>query len=116
MSSPAPSAVSHLLTALGFECLGNSRAHDGAVMWMLSLGARDILITLPENATVSDAAESIYDAGARDKRDEIQGRWSDFQNALKYSRTDTLWTEARELQRLAREEREKAASMPKNEA
>jgi len=102
-----------LMTALGFECLGPSRAHDGMVLWMLSCGARDILVTLPEKATPADAAEAIYEAGLRDKRDEIQGRWQAFTDALKYTRVDTLWVEARALQRELQEKLVAAASMPK---
>ncbi len=106
-----PLTASELLTALGFECLGG-RERDNTVLWMLSLGARDILLVLPEIGSVSDVAEAIYDAGGRDKRGELQGRWNDFVECLKHDRANPLWTEAREMQRRRREEREKAASMP----
>lgn len=107
-----PLSPTELLTALGFECLG-ARERDKRVLWMKSCGARDILLVLPEGAAADEVAEAIYDAGGRDKREELQGRWNDFVECLKHDRANPLWTEARALQRQRREEREKLASMPK---
>jgi hypothetical protein len=109
-----PLTASELLTVLGFERLG-ARERDKRVLWIRDCGARDILLVLPEGATRDEVAEAIYDAGGRDKRQELQGRFNDLLECLKHDRANPLWTEARELQRQRREERQKAASMPKEE-
>ena len=87
-----------LLETLGYEPLGPSPDHDGTVMWMKSHGARDVLICVPETANAEDAAEAIYDAGGRDARDRIKGKWGEFQDALKYAGPPVSWEHARELQ------------------
>lgn len=97
---------------MGFECLSESPERDGTVMWMLSYGARDLLVVLPEVATPKDVAEAIYDAGARDKRDEIGGCWADFQKSVRVPGVNTIWQRARELQHAKHAAAQAAGSMP----
>lgn len=101
-----------LMTLLGFDRLGDSPERDGTVMWLLSYGARDLLVVLPEKATLKDVAECIYDAGARDKRDEIGGEWNDFLKSVRLPTVNTVWQRARELQKDKHEATRDAGSMP----
>lgn len=98
---------------LGFERLNDEPRRDGTVMYLRSYGARDILVVLPADATEMDVVEAIYDAGSRDKRDEISGRWNEFQAAVRTESVSPLWTEARRMQKELQEKLTTAASMPK---
>jgi len=88
-----------LMQQMGFDRLGLSPERDGTVMWLLSYGARDLLVILPEAPQIKEVAEAIYDAGARDKRDEIGGKWKDFLEAVRLPTVNTIWQRARELQK-----------------
>lgn len=105
--------ANELMTALGYESLGIDPAAQHCHLWLKQCGARGLLVSLPENAHADDVAEAIHDAGARDKHDEIAGRWKAFTDAMKFPGVSEVWGRARELQTLKREELVKAASMPK---
>lgn len=102
-----------LMTALGYEDLGLDPAAQDCHLWLKQCGPRGLLVTLPATAHVDDVAEAITDSGARDKHDEMAGRWKAFTDALKFPGVSEVWHRARELQTLKREEMVAAASMPK---
>jgi hypothetical protein len=105
--------AAELMTALGYECLGADPHCADTTLWLKQCGPRGLLVSLPEKAHVDDVAEAIHDAGARDKHDEIAGRWKTFTDAMKFPGVSEVWHRARELQALKREELVAAASMPK---
>ena len=105
--------ANELMTALGYESLGLDPAAQDCHLWLKQCGPRGLLVSLPEKAHRDDVAEAIHDAGARDKHDEIAGRWRAFADALKFPGVSEVWHRARELQALKREELVDAASMPK---
>lgn len=102
------------LEQLGFERLGSDAAHADVTLWLRSGSGPDILVTQTrEDTHASDAARLIYEAGQRDKKDEIAGRWKAFTDALRVPSVSELWTQARELQAARQAEIVAAASMPK---
>jgi hypothetical protein len=103
-----------LLTELGFERLGPDAKHADVTLWLRTGGGSDILLQMTrEDTHASDAARLIYEAGLRDKRDEIAGRWKAFTDAMRQPAVSDLWTNARELQAARQAEIVAAASMPK---
>lgn len=106
--------AAEVLTALKFEHLGPVSAHDLSPMWMRSFGARDLLVVLPENANADDAVEAIYDAGARDKRDEIAAKRKTFEDCMRTPAITATWERARELQQEQKQAITTRLSMPKN--
>lgn len=105
-------SADELMRELGFNRLDDEPRRDGTVFYMRSYGARDILVVLPENAKELDVVEAIYDAGSRDKRDEISGRWNEFQASVRVAAVSPLWTEARERQRELKAKLTADGSMP----
>jgi H2-forming N5,N10-methylenetetrahydromethanopterin dehydrogenase-like enzyme len=105
--------AAEVLTSLKFEHLGPVSAHDLSQMWMRSFGARDVLLILPENANEDDAVEALYDAGCRDKRDEIAGKHQSYLESLRTPQITATWERARELQKQLREAMTARLSMPK---
>lgn len=101
------------MAAHGFECLGPTPDNDGCEMWLLSYGARDVLVILPEKFIPQDVAKAVYDAGGRDARDTIRSKYNEFTNALKHESPAVKWEEARRLQREKQEARIAATSQPK---
>jgi hypothetical protein len=106
-------SAAELLTALGFQLIGDDPDMNGCTLWMGSEGARDILVVLPEKAHADDVKGAIYDAGQRDARDRISGKWKEFQDALKFSGPAVSWEHARDLQAARQAEMTAAQSMPK---
>ena len=105
--------ANELMTELGYESLGLDPAAQDCQLWLKQCGPRGLLVSLPEKAHRDDVAEAIHDAGARDKHDEIAGRWRAFADALKFPGVSEVWCRARELQTLKQAEMAAAASMPK---
>jgi uncharacterized protein YbjT (DUF2867 family) len=102
-----------LMTALGYECLGRDPAMQDCQLWLKQCGPRGLLVTLPVNAPADDVAEALHDAGARDKHDEIAGRWRAFTDALKFPGVSEVWQRARALQAQQQNALALAGSMPK---
>lgn len=107
--------ATELMTALGYECLGRDPAAQDCQLWLKQCGPRGLLVSLPERAPADDVAEAIHDAGARDKHDEIAGRWRAFTDALKFPGVSELWQRARALQAQQHEALALAGSMPKEQ-
>jgi|LakMenEpi03Aug12_release.lakeMendotaPanAssembly.Ray.scaffolds.fasta_scaffold376769_2 hypothetical protein len=105
--------ASELMTALGYECLGRDPAAQDCQLWLKQCGPRGLLVTLLANAPAFDVAEAIHNAGARDKHDEIAGRWRAFTDALKFPGVSEVWARARELQAQQFDAMALAGSMPK---
>jgi hypothetical protein len=82
-------------------------------LWLKQCGPRGLLVTLPVNAPADDVAEALHDAGARDKHDEIAGRWRAFTDALKFPGVSEVWQRARALQAQQQNALALAGSMPK---
>jgi hypothetical protein len=101
------------LEQLGFERLGTCPYSADVTMWLRSGGPDMLVLQSREDTHASDAARLIYEAGQRDKRDEIAGRWHAFTAALKVPGLSDLWTNARELQAARQADIVAAASMPK---
>ena len=102
-----------LMTALGYACLGRDPAMQDCQLWLKQCGPRGLLVTLPVNAPADDVAEALHDAGARDKHDEIAGRWRAFTDALKFPDVSEVWQRARALQAQQQNALALAGSMPK---
>jgi len=99
-----------LMTALGFERLGPDPAQGDVILWMCSYGAQDLLVSLLETAPASDVALALYEAGSRDKRDEISARYKAFNECVRVSSVTMTWDHAREMQRVNREDRVERSS------
>ena len=102
-----------LMTALGYACLGRDPAMQDCQLWLKQCGPRGLLVTLPVNAPADDVAEALHDAGARDKHDEIAGRYKAFTDALKFPGVSEVWQRARALQAQQHDALALAGSMPK---
>jgi uncharacterized protein YbjT (DUF2867 family) len=102
-----------LMTALGYACLGRDPAMQDCQLWLKQCGPRGLLVSLPVNAPADDVAEALHDAGARDKHDEIAGRWRAFTDALKFPGVSEVWQRARALQAQQQNALALAGSMPK---
>ena len=103
------------LTTLGFIRLGSDPKRKEITLWLCG-GRQDILVQqTAEDTHASDVARLIYEAGCRDKADEISGRWKAFTEALRTPDLSETWTAARALQRDLQEAATAAASMPKPE-
>jgi hypothetical protein len=101
------------LEQLGFERLGPDATHADVTMWLRS-GGPDILVTqTSEDTHASDAVRLIYEAGLRDKKDEIAGRWKAFTDAMRQPAVSDLWTQARALQKERQEAETQRLSMLK---
>jgi len=63
-----PAAI-NLLQEQGFEVVHSGLVEDTST-WLrdLSHGSRQIMITLPKNASSTDVIDAIFDAGLREKR------------------------------------------------
>ena len=105
--------AAELMNALGYEDLGLDPAAQDCHLWLKQCGPRGLLVTLPTTAHADDVAEAITDSGARDKHDEIAGRWRAFTDALKFPGVSEVWARARELQAQQFEAMALAGSMPK---
>ncbi len=103
------------MTALGYECLGRDPAAQDCQLWLKQCGPRGLLVVLPATAHADDVAEALHDAGARDKHDEVVGRWRAFTDALKFPGVSEVWQRERALQVLNHETGVAAASMPKEQ-
>jgi uncharacterized protein YbjT (DUF2867 family) len=104
-----------LMTALGYACLGRDPAMQDCQLWLKQCGPRGLLVTLPVNAPADDVAEALHDAGARDKHDEIAGRYKAFTDALKFPGVSEVWQRARALQAQQQNALALAGSMPKEQ-
>jgi uncharacterized protein YbjT (DUF2867 family) len=104
-----------LMTALGYACLGRDPAMQDCQLWLKQCGPRGLLVSLPVNAPADDVAEALHDAGARDKHDEIAGRYKAFTDALKFPGVSEVWQRARALQAQQQNALALAGSMPKEQ-
>jgi len=57
-----------LLTALGFEDLGQDPDNRQNTRWIRQTTARHIVISLPPDLNVNEITDAIYDAGRRDQQ------------------------------------------------
>ena len=106
--------VTELLTALGFVCLGLDPKQKTVTLWLRS-GVPDILLRqTAEDTHVDDVARLLYEAGTRDKAEEIAARWRAFTDAMKFPDLSDAWTQARALQQQMQAEQIAQTSMPKN--
>ena len=104
------------ITALEFERIGPDPQHPEVTLWLLSGALPEILVTQTREQThASDVAAAIYEAGMRDKRDEIAGRHKAFLDAVRAPGVNELWVRARELQTQQHAAMALAGSMPKTE-
>ena len=101
------------LEQLGFERLGTCADSADVTMWLRSGGPDMLVLQSREDTHSSDVARLIYEAGQRDKRDEIAGRWQAFTAALKVPGVSDLWTQARALQKERQEAETQRLSMLK---
>lgn len=109
-----PMSFDEQITAFKFECIGPDPQHPEVTLWLRSGSLPEILVTQTREQThASDVPLAIYEAGMRDKRDEIAGRHKAFLDAVRAPGVSELWVRARELQAQRREQMTTAASMPK---
>ena len=102
------------ITSLNFERIGSDPQHPDVTLWLRDGSLPEILVTQTREQThASDVALAIYEAGMRDKRDEIAGRHKAFLDSVHAPAVNDLWVRARELQAEIREEMTAAFSMPK---
>jgi hypothetical protein len=101
------------LEQLGFERLGPCADSADVTMWLRSGGPDMLVLQSREDTHSSDAARLIYEAGLRDKRDEIAGRWKAFTDAMRQPAVSELWTQARALQKERQEAETQRLSMLK---
>lgn len=99
------------LTQLGFIRLGSDPKRREVTLWLRG-GKQDILLQqTAEQTHASDVPRMIYEAGMRDKADEITGRWKAFTESMRTVDLSDTWTAARALQKQFQEAQTAALSM-----
>jgi hypothetical protein len=73
-----------LLTAFGFENLGEDPENRQNTRWIRQTTSRHIVISLPPDAHLDDAVDAVYDAGRRDQQKHVLSTHEAFARSIRY--------------------------------